>query len=329
MHSPTDDDSEPVSRMPHPWDRLVGRRASSSGLPAHERFVEWMTQVGEVGGNVLVYSSLYISVIAMAEVAIAMMLLSMRPNVSPVVIGLVTFAVYTNDRIADAPTDMVSNPRQATFVIRHRNSLYVLAALAYGIAITLGVLHGPAALVVTLVPGLFWIVYASDWVPDPARRFRRLKELLVINSLVVALAWAVTLTFLPLTFTDAPLTPAVGVVFLYFLVRSFVDTEIPNVRDVEGDRAIDVSTLPTVFGIARTRKLLLGIDLATVAFVALAVRAGLLGSAAAVALVAGVAVSVVVVSLVGRVEDIDTLSIASQFEYVVVFGVLATANLWP
>lgn len=309
-----------------PGDALPGRGWPSDGF---DRIVGWLTYVGEVWGNVLVYSSAYISVIAMAEVAIAMMLLSLPANLSPVVIGLVTFSVYTNDRISDAPTDMVSNPKQASFVVRHGNKLYVLAAIAYGLAITLAVLHGPTALLVTLVPGLFWVVYASDWVPGVLKRFRRLKEVLVVNSVVVALAWAVTLTFLPLSFTGGALTPAVGVVFIYFLVRSFVDTEIPNVRDIEGDRAIDVSTLPVAFGVARTRQLLLGVDLLTLAFVVLAARAGLVSPIAAVALTAGIAVSMAVVSMVGRLDDIDTLSIASQFEYMVVFAVLATALYGP
>ncbi|MDX1565612.1 MAG: hypothetical protein R3236_09415, partial [Phycisphaeraceae bacterium] len=48
-------------------------------------------------GDAVVYSSAYLGVIAMVQVAIVMVLLSVPPNPAPVVVGLVVFAVYAND----------------------------------------------------------------------------------------------------------------------------------------------------------------------------------------------------------------------------------------
>ncbi|MFC6786562.1 UbiA family prenyltransferase [Halobaculum halobium] len=288
------------------------------------RIVELLTRYGERTGNALVYSSAYLAVIAMAEVAIAMVLLSLPPNPAPVVVGLVTFAVYTNDRVADVDTDAVSDPDRAAFVRRHRNTLYLLASASYGLAVAISVLGGPVALAVTLIPGVFWVAYAADWVPGVAPKLRRLKEVLVVNSLVVALAWATTLTALPVAFTDAAVTPATAVVFAYFLLRSFVDTEIPNVGDVEADRAIDVSTLPVVFGVATTRRILYGVDLLTAGIVAAAALAGVIGSGFVLALGVGLAYSLVVTALLGRADN-DTLALAAEFGYLVV----ATALIGP
>ncbi|SHG69078.1 UbiA family prenyltransferase [Halobaculum gomorrense] len=286
-----------------------------------ERIVELLTSTGERAGTALVYSSAYLAAIATVEVAIAMALLSLSPNPAPVVVGLVTFAVYTNDRVADADTDAVSDPERAAFVRRHRDALYLLASIAYGLAVAISVLGGPVALAVTLLPGVFWVAYAADWIPNVSPHVRRLKEVLVVNSLVVALAWATTLTALPVAFTDAAITPGTAVVFAYFLLRSFVDTEIPNVGDIEADRAIGVATLPVAFGVPATRRALYAVDLLTVVLVAAAVVTGVLATGPAVALGAGVAYSLVVTGLLGRV-DTDALELASECEYLVVAAAL-------
>jgi len=41
------------------------------------------------------------------------------------VVGLITFAVYANDRIADADADARDKPGQVAFVRRHEDALYV------------------------------------------------------------------------------------------------------------------------------------------------------------------------------------------------------------
>lgn len=284
----------------------------------HSKLITWLTAQAERAGNALVYSSAYLAFVAVAEIAIVMALLSLPPSPAPIVVGLVTFAVYTGDRLADADTDAISNPEQAAFVRRHEDVLYVLVALAYGLAVALSVLGGPIALGITLLPGAFWVLYASDWVPEIGLHVQRLKDVFIVNSAVVALAWAVTLTFLPLAYANGAVTPTIGVVFAYFFLRSFVDTEIPNVRDVEGDRAIGVATLPVVFGVPRTRRALYCVDVCTIAIVAGAALAGYLAVAPAIALLAGLGYSLGVISFVGRSENEEHLAIAAECEYVLV-----------
>ncbi|RDI72196.1 UbiA family prenyltransferase [Halopelagius longus] len=293
------------------------------------RLTEWARRRGESWWDALVYSSAYLALIAMAEVAVVMSLLSLPSNAAPVVVGLVTFAVYTSDRIADADTDAVSNPRQAAFVRRHRDELYVLASLAYGLAVALSVLGGPVALAITLLPGAFWVLYASDWVPESGLPFHRLKEVLLVNSAVVAFAWAATLTFLPLAFADAAFTPTAAVVFAYFFLATFVNAEIPNVRDVEGDAAIGVSTLPVVFGVRRTRQALYGVNLAVVALAGYAAFSGYVSVAAALALLVGAGYSCAVTSLLGRTEREGALVLAAECTFLFVFVTLGIVRLLP
>lgn len=266
----------------------------------------------------LLYSSAYLSVIAMAEVAIAMALLSLPLSIAPLICGLVTFAVYASDRVADLESDEVSSPRRTAFVRRHQGVLEVGAALTYGLAVGLSALGGPVALAITLAPGVFWILYAIDWIPDVTVGVRRLKDVLVVNTAVVALAWAVTLTFLPVAFVAAPVTPATVIVFAYFFLRSFVDVELPNVGDIAGDRAADVSTLPVVFGVTRTRQALYAVDILTMGLLVWAALASHLRVALVVPLLAGICYSLGVTYFVGRTDNVDGLSVAAECEYLVV-----------
>ncbi|KTG21242.1 4-hydroxybenzoate polyprenyltransferase [Haloferax profundi] len=272
--------------------------------------------------DVLIHTSTYLVFIAMVQVATVMAALSIEPNPALAIIGLVTFAVYMGDRIADVDTDEVSNPGQSSFVRRHESVLSVLTAAAYGLAIAISVLGGPVALGVTLIPGAFWVLYASDWLPTIGSYFKRLKEILVVNSVIVALAWAISLVFLPLAFADAAFTPVAAVIFFYYFLDTFVNTEIPNVNDVEADEAIGVSTLPVVFGVDRTRQIAYGLDIVLVGFVVFAYLRGLLGSILTLAILVGLGYALVLAAFVGRTEHESRLGIAGEAKHLVVMAVI-------
>lgn len=279
---------------------------------------------GETAWNVFVYSSGYITTIALIEVSIAMALLGLAPNPAPVIVGLVTFAVYTNDRIADAETDALADPAQSAFVQRHEDVLFVAAAGAYGLAVMLAVTGGPVALSLTLLPGAFWLLYATNWLSGLTARLRRLKELLVVNTAVVALAWAVTVTFLPLAFADEPLSPAAGLVFGYFFLRDFTHTEIPNIPDRAGDAAIGVATLPVVYGLAGTRRALYLVQGLTVLLVGGAVVTGDVAPAVGIALGIALCYALVVTGLIGRCDRERLVPKLAEGEYPLTFVALLT-----
>ncbi|WP_416841298.1 UbiA family prenyltransferase [Haloferax sp. DFSO52] len=272
--------------------------------------------------DVLIHTSTYLVFIAMVQVATVMYALSIEPNPAPVIVGLVTFAVYMGDRISDVDTDEVSNPTQSSFVRRHKSILSVLTAAAYGLAIAISVLGGPIALVVTLIPGIFWVLYASDWLPTLGSYFKRLKEILIVNSAIVALAWAISLVFLPLAFADAAFTPVAAVVFFYYFLDTFVNTEIPNVNDVEADEAIGVSTLPVVFGVHRTRQIAYGLDLVLIGFVVVAYLRGLLTEILTVAILLGLGYALVLAAFVGRTEHEGRLGIAGEAKHLFVMAII-------
>ncbi len=272
--------------------------------------------------DALVYSSIYLVFIAMVEVATAMFALSLPPSPAPFVVGLVTFSVYVGDRIADRDSDEMTTPEQSAFVRRHESILSVLTAVSYGLAVAIAITGGPVALAITLLPGAFWVLYASDWLPTVGGQFKRLKDILVVNSAIVAGAWAIAVVLLPVAFADAALTPTTAVVFVYFFVDTFVNTEIPNVRDRKGDAEIGVSTLPVVFGVRRTRQILYALDLCLIGFLVTAFFARLLSIALTVGILVGLGYALILAAFIGRTERYGRLSIAGEAKHLVVVAIV-------
>ncbi|MGM0605534.1 MAG: UbiA family prenyltransferase [Halobacteriota archaeon] len=273
------------------------------------------------------YSSAYLAIIAMIQVALVMHILSLPLSPAPLVVGLITFSVYANDRVADIDTDELTKPAQSAFVRKHKDTLYLLASIAYGIAVAVSVFGGPLALVIALLPGVFWVLYASHWFAATSTYCRRLKDILFLNTIVVALAWAITLTVLPLAFANATLTPAVGFVFAFFFLGTIINTEIPNVRDVEGDREIGVSTIPTVFGVHGTRRVLYGFTLGTIVLTGYATASGYLTALLAVSILVGLVYLLGVISLLGRIEDDGQITIAAESQYVLAVSTFVVLSI--
>ncbi|MBX0298259.1 UbiA family prenyltransferase [Haloarcula nitratireducens] len=258
----------------------------------------------------------------MVEVSIVTELLSLQQTIAPAVAGLLTFSVYVNDRLADLETDILAAPQRTVFVQRYAGVLYILGALAYGLAVALSVLGGPVAFGLTLVPGIVWLSYAQEWIPSVGTEAGRLKDILIINSGLVAAAWSAVIVFLPVAFAGAGLNPAAIIVFCFFTVATFVNTEIPNVRDIDADRAIGVATLPAVVGVTQTRWILYGVTVGAGVILALGVASGNLSSSHAWALSVGLVCLAVVVGLLGRFDSDGTLAFLAECTRLPVFVVL-------
>ncbi|MDS0259763.1 UbiA family prenyltransferase [Haloarcula sp. S1CR25-12] len=268
-------------------------------------------RLGKPVRDFLLFSSAYLALIAMAEVLIVTKLLSLPLSPAVLVAGLLTFAVYGNDRVADVETDEKTAPGRAAFVKRYNRMLYALSALAYGLAVALAVLGGPAAFALALLPGVVWIVYAQDWLPSFGQ-VKRLKQVFILNSVLVAGAWALVIVFLPIAFAGAAITPAAGVVFVFFFLAAFISVEVPNVRDLAGDREIGVKTLPVVLGIRGTRYFLYSVAGLGVAIVATAYVTDILGWAAAAGLMLSLVILLGITVCLGRTDNNSALTITAE-----------------
>lgn len=272
--------------------------------------------------RVSLHTQLDIVGMGVAGALTVMIILSLPLSPAPLVVGLVAYGVYVGDRISDISDDPDATADRIEFMREHKQMLSISSAGAYGLAIAISLFGGPLALAITLIPGASWVVYASDWVSFSGAPLQKLKGVFVLNSSMVAFAWATAMVFLPITFADASMTPVALILGVYFFVDIFINTEIPNVRDRLDDAQNGVSTFPTVLGVERTRHVLYLINVLLILFLIGAVFSQYLSVIFAAILLIGRSIAVGLNYFVGRIDDYRRLEMVGEMTHVLVVGLL-------
>jgi len=200
-----------------------------------------------------VYSPLIVAVSSTAVAGIAFMLYGI--SFHPALLAgafLVTMGVYTFNVVTDRGEDAVNMPEREAYFLSDTNHLLAVALGAYGGALVLGATVSLFAVPVLLVPLILGILYST---PVGAKR---LKDYLVGKNVTVSLSFGM----------EAALLPAVlgfdwlrcGLVFSFIFVKGMVNTVVFDTRDVAGDAAVGVDTIPVRLGVGNTKLLLLALN---------------------------------------------------------------------
>ncbi len=226
--------------------------------------------VCQVFVHLVVYSSLYTSIMMAAMVYISCLLQGLPFDlVATAILMLVVFAVYNLNRKTDEDEDVINHSERYNFTKKYESILFRSAICAFAIAFCLAALQGFGSLLITTIPLVAGIVYSVPLFP--ARfGFRRLKEVPFMKSLIVAFSWTIPATLLPICHAGLPAGAATGIVGVFFFLQTFTNTVVYDMRDVEGDAASGVRTIPTILGSRRTLLLLTGINVSIGAALVLA-----------------------------------------------------------
>lgn len=203
-------------------------------------------------------SSLFIGGTGFFKTYISYLLLAMKPNLLIcLAVFLVSFSVYTLDKIADLDKDVASMPTRARFLEGKKDLAIAYSALAYLLSIIIVFLGRPISSSLLLVPMAANIVYGTRLIPGVPR----LKDIPVMKNAIVALSWAIVTVLIPVTYQSLPsLGPTHSLVFvvIYFMfIKTFIDTVLYDIRDEAGDRINNVRTIPVIIGLENTTKVLL------------------------------------------------------------------------
>jgi 4-hydroxybenzoate polyprenyltransferase len=283
------------------------------------------TRPVEIAANtceICVHCSLLLAMVGANKVVVVSLLLSIPVNRSVLVAFLVTLAVYNHNKLTDLDEDSINAPEQAALFGSRTRFFALLSVTAYVMALGLSVISGPVALGLALFPGVIGVLYSTRWLP--VFEADRLKDVLVVGTSAVAIAWAVPLALLPLAFEGAGFGVAALVVLTFFFLRTAIAVELFNIRDVEGDRREGVCTLPVVLGTRRTQWVLGVLNGCSLALLVFAVQRTILSSLA-LAVTPAIAYSLFIVVLVGSGRSADRLCLVSYVEspLMAVFLVLA------
>lgn len=160
----------------------------------------------------------------------------------PLIVFLVTFAIYALDKVSGSKEDLLNTPDRA---VLSGHPVKRAAALSYAVAIILVLAVDPPALPAVLIPGLAGILYTS--------RIHgvRPKDIPGCKNVVVAVSTAVCYAGL--------LHACLSAYMLIFLLI-WIDTVLFDLRDVVGDASSGVRTLPVLLGPSRMMLVLIVFD---------------------------------------------------------------------
>ncbi|MCZ7399381.1 MAG: UbiA family prenyltransferase [Candidatus Methanoperedens sp.] len=199
----------------------------------------------------LMKSSLFIAMTAFLLPYFSFLLYNIRANVNLLIASsLCIFSIYSLNKLSDMKEDLINNPERVGFIEKYKNIIIFAVIASFIASLLISFLQNPFAIIIMLFPflmGIFYSIKVSNF---------RLKDIVGIKNFTVAVSWAVIGAFLPLAvyFSDFIL---ISLIFYFFFIRVFLGSIASDVRDIEGDRASGVRTIPVVFGLNKTKIFLL------------------------------------------------------------------------
>lgn len=202
-------------------------------------------------------SSIFIGAHGFFKTYIAFLLMGMSPNITAcVVVFLISFSVYSLDKIADMDKDTTNMPQRYRFLHGRKKLVLFCAIGAYLSAIILVLLNKPMALPVVFIPFIANAFYATK----VHKNIPRLKDIPGIKNIIVALAWALVTTVIPAMYLTDPSNDIAIIVIYFMLIKTLVDNVLYDIRDIKGDKENGVKTMAVLLGKHKTVALLLAIN---------------------------------------------------------------------
>jgi 4-hydroxybenzoate polyprenyltransferase len=222
-----------------------------------------------------VHSNLLISTAA-TSVALSTILLAELPVewLPLFIVFAVTLFVYSFNRLTDLAEDEQNVPQRASFIEDYGFALLVLGTVLYFLATVAAIvagIRGSPAMVVPLGVAVLYSVFG-------------LKRVLLVKNLLVGLSWGL----IPLgvgVYYEVLLTFDILFMFVFITAALTIAAVVFDIKDIEGDSAEGIRTVPVLAGPRRTRQFAAGATALLAAGVAGLLAVGLLDARYAALLV--------------------------------------------
>jgi len=198
---------------------------------------------------------------------LAFLLAGIAPNLLLVIAAsLIIYATYTLDRSLDNKEDEVNHKE-----FMGASKTAGLAASAIAILAGISLFFSRQLFTPPVFPFIVGILY-SRGIPVGSRSIK-LKGGSGIKNLVIGITWGGTIG---LVIFSSGCTAAAMVIAIYFGTKLFINSTIFDLKDIEGDLAAGIRTLPVVLGEKRLKYLLFSICIVQHMIIALAMVGGIL-----------------------------------------------------
>lgn len=196
----------------------------------------------------LLTASIIVALSGVFKLHIAFLFLGIIPKIPVYLAGfLVIYATYTLDRALGCEEDKINRKELAS-----ANQEIAIACCVISFVIGSILLYQEGLLLLAFLPFAIGYVYSKGICIG--NRTIRLKGNFGMKNVTVSLTWGTFISGIVQRYADYG--TVLFFIFPFFTIKSFINTVVYDFRDVEGDGAAGIKTLPICLGEKRTRKLL-------------------------------------------------------------------------
>ena len=192
----------------------------------------------------LTYSNVYLAIGGTCITLSSMIMLNTLIN--PIALFCcfsLVFFLYTLNRYTDIPEDKINYPERVYFFQRFGKILLIISGLLFVFSLYLVSLTNLYSLIILLLPIGLVLLYSV----------LRLKKYFLIKNIFVALGWSTIPIFIYSIFNFSLNFAAVLILFLFLFFRVLFGAIFFDIKDIAGDRIHKISTLPSIYGLKRTK----------------------------------------------------------------------------
>ena len=167
-------------------------------------------------------------------------------------------SMHMLNHLTGSKSDQFNDPDRASFYDRHKVFLALLAIIAGGAGLLTAYSLGFYPFLTLLVMSLLGLSYNLRLVPAwfPFFRYRRIRDIPGSKTSLIAVAWGIVTTILPLLSVKEKMEISAIIVFIWSTSMVFVRTAFFDILDMQGDRIVGKETIPILLGEKRTITLL-------------------------------------------------------------------------
>jgi 4-hydroxybenzoate polyprenyltransferase len=166
-----------------------------------------------------------------------------------------TFALYNLDRAVKQKEDLVNDPERSKLFMGRRRTWAIIGVGSLAASVSLGARESVGVMLTLLSP---LTVYAGYSIGLPL--MPRIKDIPGVKNLVLVGTWAIIPTVLPNVCASCTLSRNGMIlslaIFYFIFTKIMINSILFDVRDLRGDSASGIRTIPVILGVRSVRGLL-------------------------------------------------------------------------
>ena len=205
---------------------------------------------------------IYLAALGSICICASMFYLKMIPNLLAILtFTSFVFFIYIINRFTDLREDFTNDIKQVVFFTNHK--------VFFKVGVAVAVLAGAGLAFVNKLNSFHFILisvgilYSYRLIPWYKKNqgfiWFRLKEFPLVKNLCVSLLWGLSIFLIPILFSEIPVnnTFLLTVMIISVFLSTFTNTLFSDIMDVAGDKISKANTLPSLWGVRISYKVLL------------------------------------------------------------------------